>query len=355
MRRPVISIVVFSLGFGATATRALGQTEEPSRHLSAAGSLSFEIRPLQSVSGLRPQPAFAPMAGGLPGLENVFAPDSALPVATPADRQPGQVTGLGRNARASLYQSGCDICMSGSNSVQWNGGSASFSVPQITNNRSGGTSGSLRAEYVVTSTYPVYGSTINSYQFTGYDAFSPLQGGYYYAASSSGTVASYQDAIPAGTYWVVIELLEYSGSGWVYDDFGVDSSQVSCNGVSGCSVIAACVEDAYTMCLGGGRYKVTSRWQNQYVGDTVTTPMLKTDLTDVVGAFWKDAGAYQFFVSVNPATAALNGHTWVAMNTFSGVEFWIDVTDTVSGQFREYHNPPENKTLVEDRTFFVYP
>src|ERR1019366_9017220 len=46
MRRPVISIVVFSLGFGATATRALGQTEEPSRHLSAAGSLSFEIRPL---------------------------------------------------------------------------------------------------------------------------------------------------------------------------------------------------------------------------------------------------------------------------------------------------------------------
>jgi hypothetical protein len=118
---------------------------------------------------------------------------------------------------------------------------------------------------------------------------------------------------------------------------------------------ASCVEDAYTMCLGGGRYKVTCRWRNQYVGETVTTPMLKTDLTDVVGAFWKDAGAYQFFVSVNPATAALNGHTWVAMNTFSGVEFWIDVTDTVSGQSREYHNPPENKTLVEDRTFFVYP
>src|ERR1017187_6048420 len=261
MRRPVILIAVFSLGFGAIATRALA-VEDPSRDLSAAGSLSFEIRPLQIAVGLQRQPAFAATAG-LPGLENIFAPDSALPVAPPAAPQPGQVSGIGRNARVPLYQSGCSICMSGSNSVQWNGGSASFSIPQITNNRSGGTSGSLRAEYVVTSTYPVYGSTINSYQFTGYDAFSPLQGGYYYAASTSGTVASYQDAIPAGTYWVVIELLEYSGSGWVYDDFGVDSSQVSCNGVSGCSVIAACVEDAYTMCLGGGRYKVTSRWQNQ--------------------------------------------------------------------------------------------
>ena len=118
---------------------------------------------------------------------------------------------------------------------------------------------------------------------------------------------------------------------------------------------ATCTEDALTMCLGGGRYRVTSHWKNQYVGDTVTTPMQKTDLTDIVGAFWKDAGAYQFFVSVNPATAALNGHTWVAINTFSGVEFWVDVTDTVNGQYREYHNPPENKTLVEDRTFFVYP
>jgi hypothetical protein len=118
---------------------------------------------------------------------------------------------------------------------------------------------------------------------------------------------------------------------------------------------ATCTEDALTMCLGGGRYRVTSHWKNQYVGDTVTTPMQKTDLTDIVGAFWKDAGAYQFFVSVNPATAALNGHTWVAINTFSGVEFWVDVTDTVNGQYKEYHNTPENKTLVEDRTFFVYP
>jgi hypothetical protein len=118
---------------------------------------------------------------------------------------------------------------------------------------------------------------------------------------------------------------------------------------------SACTEDAWTMCLGSGRYKVTSSWQNQYSHDTVRTPLQKTTFTDVVGTFWMNAGAYQYFISVNPATSGLNGYTWVAINTFSGVEFWIDVTDTVTGLHKTYHNPPENKTLVEDRWFFPYP
>jgi hypothetical protein len=307
MRRPVISIVVFSLGFGATASRALG---------------------------------VAP--------ENVLQGESGVAAGS------GRASSVESSRRNPLTQPGCTICLGGTGSIQWTGGTGSFHVDTVSNNRGSGTSGSLDLSVVLTSSAPVYGQTIYSYSFSDSYSLSPLLAGYQYSNVNSGAVGMHGASIPAGQYWQLLYLREYSGGTWHYADWIVMPNKVSCSG-AGCTVVTACTEDAYTMCLGGGRYKVTSRWRNQYVGETVTTPMLKTDLTDVVGAFWKDAGAYQFFVSVNPATAALNGHTWVAMNTFSGVEFWIDVTDTVSGQSREYHNPPENKTLVEDRTFFVYP
>ena len=148
----------------------------------------------------------------------------------------------------------------------------------------------------------------------------------------------------AGTYQVTLTVANSSGSSTTTQAVVVNRGAA-----------AGCIADAYTMCLGNGRYRVTSSWQNQYVGDKIPTPLQATRFTDVVGTFWMSAGAYQYFVSVNPATSALNGYTWVAMNTFSGVEFWIDVTDTVSGLHKTYHNPPENKTLVEDRWFFAFP
>lgn len=361
-RHPLLLLVVVSVGIALLLTLGVrGSTGDATLHLSPAGSLSSEIRPLQRGSGLRRQLVLAPTAG-LVGVESVLAPDSALPVAAPAATQPGQLSEIAKNSRSALYQSECTICFSGTDSLSWNGGSASFNVPQITNNHSSGTSGSLRVEYVVTSTYPVYGSTINSYQFTGYDAFNPLQAGYYYGASSSGTVASYQASIPAGSYWVVIELLEYNGSGWVYDDFGVESGQVTCNGVTGCTVVAptptptpssACTPDAYTGCLIGGRYKVTSHWQDQFAGNQVST-LSATRLTDGVAAFWlSDPNTYEYLIRVNTATN--NGRAWIAITTFTNVEFWVEVRDTATGQYFEYHSPAGNETLIYDPSFFVYP
>jgi hypothetical protein len=37
------------------------------------------------------------------------------------------------------------------------------------------------------------------------------------------------------------------------------------------------------------------------------------------------------------------------------VEFWIDVTDTRTGQSKEYHSGPGNQTLIYDPFFFVFP
>ncbi len=114
-----------------------------------------------------------------------------------------------------------------------------------------------------------------------------------------------------------------------------------------------CAEDATTMCLLGGRYRVTGRWKNQYAGGAQAN-LQKAKLTDVTGAFWiADANTYEFMIRVNTATD--NGRAWIAILTFTDVEFWVAVTDMTNGQSREYHSDPGNRTLIFDPNTFVYP
>jgi hypothetical protein len=81
---------------------------------------------------------------------------------------------------------------------------------------------------------------------------------------------------------------------------------------------------------------------------------LKTRLTDVTGAFWfYGASTYEYMIRINTATN--NGRAWVAIPTFTSVEFWVTVIDTLNGQSKEYHSLPGNVTLIYDPFFFVYP
>jgi len=114
-----------------------------------------------------------------------------------------------------------------------------------------------------------------------------------------------------------------------------------------------CVEDSLTMCLAGGRYKVTSYWRNQYAGGA-TSNLNETQLTDAVGAFWlTDANTYEYMIRIKTATD--NGRAWVAISTFTDVEFWIMVQDMVNGQAQTYHSAAGNRTLIYDPDYFVYP
>lgn len=116
---------------------------------------------------------------------------------------------------------------------------------------------------------------------------------------------------------------------------------------------SACAEDACTVCLIGGRYRVTSRWKNQYAGGAEAT-LSKAKLTDATAAFWiADASTYEYLIRFNTATD--NGKVWIAIPTFTDVEFWVAVTDTVNGQYKEYHSSPGNQTLIYDPHTFVYP
>jgi PKD repeat protein len=116
---------------------------------------------------------------------------------------------------------------------------------------------------------------------------------------------------------------------------------------------SSCVEDATTMCLVGGRYRIRSHWKNQYAGGTLST-LSKAKLTDVTGAFWiTNSSTYEYLIRFNTATD--NGRAWIAIPTFTDVEFWIDVTDTRTGQSNGYHSVAGNRTLLYDPSTFVYP
>jgi hypothetical protein len=138
------------------------------------------------------------------------------------------------------------------------------------------------------------------------------------------------------------------GSGNVYvADSGNDAVR------KGFPAMETCVPDAFTACLIGGRYRVTSHWQNQYAGGQVST-LSAARLTDTTAAFWLfDAETYEYLIRINTATD--NERAWIAIPTFTDVEFWVAVTDTVSGQYFEYHSPAGNRTLIYDPYFFVYP
>ena len=281
------------------------------------------------------------------------APDAGVVVTgAPSGESSDALSPEPATGRAALAQPGCMICLGGTGSIQWNGASGSFHVDTISNFRSSGTSGSLDLSVVLTSSAPVYGQTISKYSFSDSYSLNPLAAGYQYSNVNSGTVGIYGASIPVGQYWQLLYLREYSGGTWGYVDWIVMPNKVLCNG-SGCSVIPGCTPDTYTMCLVNGRYQVTSHWKNQYAGGAMAT-LSTAKLTDTTGAFWiADANTYEYLIRFNTATN--NGRAWISIPTFTDVEFWIDVTDTVGGQSKEYHSLPGNQTLIYDPYFFIYP
>jgi sugar lactone lactonase YvrE len=161
-------------------------------------------------------------------------------------------------------------------------------------------------------------------------------------ADGTGSAATFYG--PAGV------AVDSSGNIYVADTQNEKIRKITLSGGGGGQ---NCTADAYTACLIGGRYKVTSHWQNQYAGNQVST-LSATKLTDATAAFWLfGADTYEYLIRINTATD--NGRAWISIPMFTDVEFWIEVTDTVRGQYYEYHSPAGNKTLIYDPTFFVYP
>jgi len=291
--------------------------------------------------------------GGLPAVP--YMPGPQLVPEAPGRLEPTAPSAGVSAGRTPLGQPQCAICLGGAASVQWSASSGSFHVDSVSNYRSSGFSGSLDLKMVVTAAQPTWGQTITSRDLSASVSLNPLQAGYMYSPVNSGTLSFYGSSIPAGQYFLLMFLRENVSGTWYYVDWIQMNNKVSCDGYSGCTVVQApgCIEDAYTMCLLGGRYRATGRWKNQYAGGAQAN-LWKAKLTDVTGAFWiANSDTYEFMVRISTATD--NGRAWVSILTFTDVEFWVTITDTVNGQSKEYHSSPGNRTLIFDPTFFIYP
>jgi CSLREA domain-containing protein len=99
---------------------------------------------------------------------------------------------------------------------------------------------------------------------------------------------------------------------------------------------APCVADGATLCLQGGRFRVTLTWRagaTSGVGHPV--PGASTDS----GLLWFFAPAnWEFLVKVLDG-CALGGHWWVFAAATTDVEYTLRVEDTTTGIVREYANP----------------
>jgi len=107
----------------------------------------------------------------------------------------------------------------------------------------------------------------------------------------------------------------------------------------------ACVEDAVTLCLGDGRFRVRAIWRD-FVGNTGQGRARA--LTADTGYFW-------FFNQDNVEVVLkvldgrlFNGHFWVFYGALSNVEYTLTVTDTTNGATREYVNPLHQFASVGD-------
>jgi hypothetical protein len=106
----------------------------------------------------------------------------------------------------------------------------------------------------------------------------------------------------------------------------------------------SCSPGPQNLCLLASRFAVTASWSLP-AGAGVGTAVTESDQT---GAFWFfDSANLELLVKVIDGRS-LTGHFWVFYGALSNVEYWVKVTDTVTGASKRYHNPPGNICGVGD-------
>lgn len=111
---------------------------------------------------------------------------------------------------------------------------------------------------------------------------------------------------------------------------------------------ATCVGDANSMCLGAGRFRVSTTWQSPTAPGVGTSNLL----TSNTGAFWFfDPSNLELVVKVLDGRS-INGKWWVFYGSLTNVEFTLTVTDTQTGAVKTYVNPQGQLASVADTSAF---
>jgi hypothetical protein len=101
--------------------------------------------------------------------------------------------------------------------------------------------------------------------------------------------------------------------------------------------LGGCVPDATTLCLLGGRFEARVDWRRS---DGQTGEGQAVDLTDRAGLFWFfNEANLEMLLKMQNACAPPFNRFWVFFAATTNVEFTVTVTDTQTGESREYTNP----------------
>jgi hypothetical protein len=118
------------------------------------------------------------------------------------------------------------------------------------------------------------------------------------------------------------------------------------------ALLAGCLSDATSLCLGNGRFKVTA---------TFRTPSQTTAQTALASPIVSDSGAFTFFSANNLELLvkvvdghAFNNRYWVFIGAASNVEYTVTVTDTSNGAVKTYFNPEGTLASYADANAFVF-
>lgn len=113
---------------------------------------------------------------------------------------------------------------------------------------------------------------------------------------------------------------------------------------------AACVPDATTLCLNGGRFQLRVNWAVPSQGRSGTGKAVS--ITSDTGYFWFFSEANVELVIKALDARTVNGHFWIFYGALSSVQYTITVTDTQTGAVKTYQNPAGTLASVADTSAF---
>jgi hypothetical protein len=183
------------------------------------------------------------------------------------------------------------------------------------------------ANFTFSPTVPTAGVPVT---FTDTSTAAPFSWAWNFGDAPSGTNNSSTLQSPThtfpfpGTYSVSLTAANASGSGMRTQSVTVGAGPV------------ACIPSATTLCLNGGRYRVTAAWRRN---DGTTGVGTGIPLTDDAGYFWFFNAANIEVVVKVLGGCGINDHYWVFGAGLTNVEVTLQVTDTERGVSKTYVNP----------------
>jgi Bacterial pre-peptidase C-terminal domain len=114
---------------------------------------------------------------------------------------------------------------------------------------------------------------------------------------------------------------------------------------------ADCTSNSTTLCLNGGRFRVSAIFSAPNLGITNAAAQV-VRLTGDTGYFWFFSANNVELVLKVVDGRAFNNFFWVFYGALSDVEYTITVTDTATSRVKTYHNTPGHLASVADTAAF---